>query len=197
MPTKLEGRPSRHDLIDDIVEAPSSSTFASNSVSSFMADGSKTMPNRTYSSYTNIPTLFSSNNNKPKLEKTASVTAATTTTTFSNDLRDRFQLNLPRSNSSSTMMSNDERRKELDLVLKHLYDGKLLTSINDDRPSSDLSEPSTPFLAKGPMTTTNTHMKREDDNQMNLGNLEVSGIPWNSCLIFLREGVILIVMMYL
>ena len=174
MPTKLEGRPSRHDLIDDIVEAPSSSSFVSNSVSSFMIDGSKTMPNRNYSSYSNIPTLFSSNN-KPKLEKTSSVTTATATATLSNELRDRLQMNLPRSSSSSTMMSNDERRKELDLVLKHLYDGKLLTSMNDDRPSSDLSEPSTPFLAKGPLTTTNSHNKhREDDNQMNLGNLEVS-----------------------
>src|SRR5690349_3428083 len=118
MPTKIEGRSSRHDLIDDIVEAPSTSSFATNSISSFIMDGSKTLPNKTFSSYTNIPTLF---NNKSRYEQTDH--SSSTTTALTNELRDRLHLTLPRSNSSTTMMSNDERRKELDLVLKHLYDG--------------------------------------------------------------------------
>ena len=169
MPTKIEGRSSRHDLIDDIVEAPASSPFVSNSVSSFSMDTSKALANRNYSSYTNIPTLF---NTKSKLDKASTLTSGTNTLT--SELRDRLHLSLPRSTSSSTMMSNDERRKELDLVLKHLYDGKLLTAMNDDRPSSEISEPSTPMLTKAPITTTTSIGKFDDDPRMNLGNLEVS-----------------------
>jgi hypothetical protein len=169
MPTKIEGRSSRHDLIDDIVEAPSSSSYASNSTSAFIMDASKTLPNRSYSSYSNIPALF---NNKSKFEQSESST--TTNTTLTNELRDRLHLTLPRSNSSSTMISNDERRKELDLVLKHLYDGKLLTSMNDDRPASDLSDSSIPMLTKGPMTTTTTTIKNDDENKINIGNIDVS-----------------------
>jgi hypothetical protein len=168
MPTKIEGRSSsRHDLIDDIVEAPSSTSYASNSTSSFMMDASKTLPNRSYSSYSNIPALF---NNKTKLEQNEN-----SSTTLTNELRDRLHLTLPRSHSSSTMMSNDERRKELDLVLKHLYDGKLLTSMNDDRPSSDISDSSIPILTKGSIITTSSTMKNNDDeNKINVGSLDVS-----------------------
>lgn len=158
MPTKIEGRSSRHDLIDDIVEAPSSSIFASNSISSFLMDGSKTSPNKTHSSYSNIPNLF---NNKSKFEQPDN------STTLTNELRDRLHLTLPRSNSSSTMISNDERRRELDLVLKHLYDGKLLTSMNDDRPLSETSEASIPILSRAPITTT-TSTKHDDENKINL-----------------------------
>jgi len=170
MPTKIEGRSSHHDLIDDIVEAPSSSIFGSNSIASFTMDGSKTLPNKSYSSYSNIPSLF---NNKSKVEQTEN---STTTTTLTNELRDRLHLTLPRSNSSSAMISNDERRKELDLVLKHLYDGKLLTSMNDDRPSSDISESSIPILSRTPITTTTTTTmnKSDDESKSNIGNIEVS-----------------------
>ncbi|CAF3710271.1 unnamed protein product [Rotaria sordida] len=166
MPTKIEGRSLRQDLIDDIVEAPSSSSFMSSSASSILVDNSKSLPNRNYSSYSNIPSLF---NNKTKNEQTDR------TTILTNELRDRLHLTLPRSSSSSTMISNDERRRELDLVLKHLYDGKLLTSMNDDRPSSDISESSIPILSKGPITkTTTTMIKNDDDNKINVGNMEVS-----------------------
>jgi hypothetical protein len=177
MPTKVEGRSSRHDLIDDIVEPPSASSFASNSISSFMMDGSKTLPNRTFSSYSNIPTLF---NNKSKYEQTDNSTA--TTTALTNELRDRLHLTLPRSNSSTTMISNDERRKELDLVLKHLYDGKLLTSMNDDRPSSDISESVIPILSRAPISmTTTTTIKSDEESKMNVGNIEVSVTPLTIC----------------
>ena len=167
MPTKLEGRSSRHDLIDDIVEAPATSSFGSNSVSSFMMDGSKTLPNKNYSSYSNIPSLFS---NKSKHEPSDNSTAVAA------ELRDRLHLTLPRSNSSSTMISNDERRKELDLVLKRLYDGKLLTSMNDDRPSPDQSEASIPILSRAPVTVTTSSHKLEFDEESKAspGNLEVS-----------------------
>jgi hypothetical protein len=170
MPTKIEGRSSHHELIDDIVDAPpSSSSFASNSISSFMMDNSKTLANKPYSSYSNIPSLF---NNKSKVEQTEN------STTLTNELRDRLHLTLPRSNSSSAMISNDERRKELDLVLKHLYDGKLLTSMNDDRPSSDISESSIPILSRTPITTTTTTTttinKSDDESKSNIGNIEVS-----------------------
>ena len=166
MPTKIEGRSSRHDLIDDIVDATPSSAFLSNSVSSFMMDGSKTLPNRNYSSYSNIPSLY---NNKSKSEQTENSTSTALTT----ELRDRLHLTLPRSSSSSTMISTDERRKELDLVLKHLYDGKLLTSMHDDRPASETSEQSIPILSKGPMTTTTSH-KSNDENKLAVEHMEVS-----------------------
>ncbi|CAF4064379.1 unnamed protein product [Rotaria sp. Silwood2] len=177
MPTKIEGRSSHQDLIDDIVEAPSSSSFMSTSASSIMIDGSKTLPSRSYSSYSNIPSLF---NNKTKHEQTDQ------TTTLTNELRDRLHLTLPRSSSSSTMISNDERRRELDLVLKHLYDGKLLTSINDDRPSSDVSESSIPILSKGPITKTTTTIKNDDDSKINVGNMEILSLD-DDCTSLQRE----------
>jgi hypothetical protein len=163
MPTKIEGRSSRHDLIDDIVEAPpSSSSFASHSIPSFLMDASKTVPTKTYSSYSNIPTLFNNKSNE------------NSNSTLTNELRDRLHLTLPRSNSSSTMISNDERRKELDLVLKHLYDGKLLTAMNDDRPGSDISDASAPILTRAPITTTTTKVQRDDESKLNVGSIEVS-----------------------
>ncbi|CAF0998589.1 unnamed protein product [Rotaria sp. Silwood1] len=177
MPTKIEGRSSRQDLIDDIVEAPSSSSFMSTSNSSMMIDGSKTLPSRNYSSYSNIPSLF---NNKTKNEQ------INHTTTLTHELRDRLHLTLPRSNSSSTMISNDERRRELDLVLKHLYDGKLLTSMNDDRPSSDVSDSSIPILSKGPITRTTTTIKNDDDNKINVGNIEMLSLD-DDCTSLQRE----------
>lgn len=171
MPTKLEGRSTRHDLIDDIVEAPSSSSLISNSIASFRVDGSKPLANRNFSSYSNIPTLFT---NKSKHEQTDNSMRTTSTTTLTDELRDRLNLTLPRS-SSSSVMRTDERRKELDLVLKHLYDGKLLTTLNDDRASSDISEQSIPILSKGPTTTTaNMKLDDDDNNKINVENIDVS-----------------------
>jgi hypothetical protein len=164
MPTKIEGRSSHHELIDDIVEATPSSSVSNSRPLSIM-DGSKTLQNKSFSSYSNIPGLY---NNKSKLEQTDN-----STTTLTNELRDRLHLTLPRSSSSSTILNNDERRKELDFVLKHLYDGKLLTSINDDRLPSELSESSIPILNRTPITTTTTN-KNDDENKINIGNIEVS-----------------------
>ncbi|CAF3894975.1 unnamed protein product [Rotaria magnacalcarata] len=179
MPTKIEGRSSSHDLIDDIVEAPSSSSFMSNSISSTMMDTSKILPARHYSSYSNLPSLF---NNKSKLEQTDG-----SSTLLTNELRDRLHLTLPRSSSSSTMVSNDERRKELDLVLKHLYDGKLLTSMHDDRPSSDISEATIPMLTKGPITkTTTTIIKSDDESKHNVGSIEMLSLD-DDCTSLQRE----------
>ena len=166
MPTKIEGKSSRQDLIDDIVETPSSLQY--------MIDASKSLPNMSYSRYSSIPSLF---NGKSKLEQnsTANTTTTTSTSTLASELRDRLHLTLPRSSSSSTMLSNDERRKELDLVLKHLYDGKLLTSMHDDRPASEISEPSIPLLSKGPITTTTTTsaMKSDDDSKTQMPGIDV------------------------
>lgn len=182
MPTKIEGRlssSSRHDVIEDIVEAPSSAVakFTSQSITSFQMDGgggSRTLPNRIYSSYTNLPTLFSTKSNVEQQQIDSS-------TTVTNELRDRLHLTLPRSNSSSTMMSNDERRKELDLILKQLYDGKLLTSMHDDRPSSEMSESSIRHMSKGPLTMTNSTIKSDNENKITIPDLEVSNqIPFRN-----------------
>jgi hypothetical protein len=178
MPAKTEGRlssSSRHDVIDDIVEAPSAPKFASNSITSFLMDGSKTLSNRTYSSYSNIPTLFAG---KSHVEHRAE-----SSTSATGELRDRLHLTLPRSSSSSAMTSNDERRKELDLILKQLYDGKLLTSLNDDRPSSEVSEASIRLMSKGPITTTTTTIKSDDDNKVNVPHIDVS-VPQKTRLVF-------------
>jgi hypothetical protein len=154
MSSKIEGRSSRHDLIDDIVETPSS-TF----ISSLVIDSSKTLLNGHYAS---IPSLF---NNKSKLEQ-----ADHSSIILPNELRDRLNLTLPRSISSSVMMTNDERRKELDFIIKHLYGGKLLTSVNDDRPFSNTSEPSVYMLNKG--STIATTMKNDDESKT-VANIDV------------------------
>ena len=145
MLTKTEGRSSRHDLIDDIVET---SSPVPSRKSSALIDGTKILPNRNYSSYSNIPSLY----NKSKFEQIDN---------FTNEVRDRRHLTLPRSNSSLLLMSNDDRRKEIDLIIKHLYDGKLLIPNNDDRPASEVSEPSIHMLHKASMATT-IHKNHEE-----------------------------------
>lgn len=107
MSTKFEGRSLHHDLIDDIVESPSSYPM-------------KTIQNRTFSPYSSLPSSIHKTTSSPL--------------TMTNELRDRLQLTLPRSNSSLIMMNNDDRRKEIDQIIKHLYDGKLISTINDDHP---------------------------------------------------------------
>lgn len=139
MSTKIQGRSSRHDLIDDIVES-------SNKKSLVLIDGTKILPNRNYSSYSNLPSLF----NKSKFEQTDNSVVSIT-----NDYRDRLHLTLPRSNSSLILMNNDERRKEIDLIIKNLYDGKLLTTNNDDRSLSDISEPRVHMFNKGLILSKN------------------------------------------
>ena len=159
MPAKVEGKPSCQDLIDDIVE-PSPSAFHAVSSSSFI-DGSRTAPpNRTYASYSNLPSLFNSGSTKSKFDPLEHLAGG-----LIHDVRDRFQLALPRSNSSSLMLNGDERRKELDLLLKHLYGGKMLPSINDERPSSDISDASTRRAANS------------DDESRTVRNAEVSARP--------------------
>ena len=164
MPAKVEGKPSCQDLIDDIVE-PSPSAFHAVLSSSFI-DGSRAAPaNRTYASYSNLPSLFNSGSTKSKFDPLEHLAGG-----LLNDARDRFQqLALPRSNSSSLMLNGDERRKELDLLLKHLYGGKMLPSINDERPTSDISDASTRRV-----TATNS-----DDESRTVRNTDVSARPFS------------------
>jgi hypothetical protein len=143
MSTKFEGRLSRHDFIDDIVE-PSSSSYQI-----------KTIQNRNYSTFSSLPSLLHKTDNSPII--------------ITNELRDRLPLTLPRSNSSLIMMSNDDRRKEIDLIIKHLYDGKLITTLNDDHQPLDDSEPSIHMLSKELLTTTT-----DKENKNNVGTIDVS-----------------------
>lgn len=113
--TKLEGRLFHYEQIDDIIET------------------SKIFAPRTYSSYSNIPSLL-----QPKTK----FLDQSDPDGLNKDFRDRFHSALPRSASSSLMINPDERRKELDQILKHLYEGKRLKSIQDDRPSSGSSDSS-------------------------------------------------------
>jgi hypothetical protein len=138
MSTKFEGRSSYHDLIDDLVESPSSSSKSRN--------------------FSSLPSLIDRNNNPP--------------IKMTNERRDRFHLTLPRSNSSLIMMSNDERRKEIDLIIKHLYDGKLITTSNDDHPPSDRSEQAIHMSSKEPITTMT--IKTDKENKNNISNIDVS-----------------------
>jgi hypothetical protein len=61
-------------------------------------------------------------------------------------------------------MSNDERRKEIDLIIKHVYDGKLLTANTNDRTASDNSEPLMHMLSRGAITTTTIKNDEESKN---------------------------------
>jgi len=140
MSTRIERRSLRDDLIDDIVE-PSASH---NPISSFFIDSVTIPHNRSYSS---LPLSLS----KTKFEQT-------------NDHRDRSHFTSSRGNSLHTM-SNDERRKEIDLIIKHVYDGKLLTAANtNDRPPSDNSEPLMHMLGRGAITTTTIKNDEESKN---------------------------------
>lgn len=131
MSNRNERRSLRDDIIEDIVD-PSPRASATTPISSFVIDSVKISQNQNYSS---LPLLF----NKP------------------NDHRDRSHHLLSSCrNSSSLTMSNDERRKEIDLIIKHLYDGKLLTATTDDRTASDNSEPSIPTLSRRAIITTTT-----------------------------------------
>ncbi|CAF4656958.1 unnamed protein product, partial [Rotaria socialis] len=154
MSTKVEKRSSLHDLIDDIIESP----LSSYPIYSRLKDGgSKVFQNRNQTSRTS---LF----DKSKYEKIDNLIP-----TITNDFRDRAVGTLPYSNSSTNTMSNEERRKEIDFIIKHLYDGKLST-INDDRAVSDVSEKSMSVLSKGPITkttTTTAAILKNDDRRKN------------------------------
>ncbi|CAM4962931.1 unnamed protein product [Rotaria socialis] len=154
MSTKVEKRSSLHDLIDDIIESP----LSSYPIYSRLKDGgSKAFQNRNQTSRTS---LF----DKSKYEKIDNLIP-----TITNDFRDRAVGTLPYSNSSTNTMSNEERRKEIDFIIKHLYDGKLST-INDDRAVSDVSEKSMSVLSKGPITkttTTTAAILKNDDRRKN------------------------------
>jgi hypothetical protein len=143
MSTKFARRSSFHDLIDDIVESPPSSY------------PTRTTLNRTYSAYSSLPSSLHKQDNLP--------------TKITNEHRDRSNVALPRSNSSLIMMNNDERRKEIDLIIKQLYDGKLMT--NDHSPS-DVLQSSTHILNKEPLTTTT--IKTDKQSKNNVANIDVS-----------------------
>lgn len=156
MSAKADKRLSPHDYIDDIIEIPTSS---SNFLSSKLKDGMKIYQNRNYLS---TPSLFE----KSKHEQIDNLLIP-----VANDIRDRTSLMSGHSNLSSNVLSNDDRRKEIDFIIKHLYDGKLLT-INDERVASDVSEQSMRMLTKGPITTTSTG-KNDDERRSSLGNIDV------------------------
>ncbi|CAF1989176.1 unnamed protein product [Rotaria magnacalcarata] len=154
MSTKVEKRSSFQDLIDDIIESP----LSVYPIYSRLKDGgSKVFQNRNQTSRTS---LF----DKSKYEQIDNLMP-----TVTNDFRDRAAGTLPYSNSSTNTMSNEERRKEIDFIIKNLYDGKLST-INDDRTVSDVSEKSMSVLSKGPITktaTTTTAILKNDDRRKN------------------------------
>lgn len=164
MLSKTEGRLTTSDLIDDIIDPPASS-FNLSALRS--KEGLKSLKSRSFSSYSNIPSLF----NKSKNDNTDNSIISLT-----NEFHDRPPLSLNRSNSSYITMSNDDRRKEIDMIIKHLYDGKLLPTTNDDRATSDISETSGHALSKGPITTTTTPMsiiKNDEDNKSHVETIDV------------------------
>ncbi|CAF1448141.1 unnamed protein product [Rotaria sp. Silwood1] len=161
MSSKLERPSSLHDLLDDIVETSSSS----NPISFRLRNSSKTLQNRNYLSYSSVPSLY----DKSKFEQTDT----SLLTTLTNEYRDRTHITLPRSSSSIITMSNDDRRKEIDLIIKSLYDGKILTPITDDHAISDISDPSMNILNKGPITTTTVPLiKNDEENNNNSRNVD-------------------------
>jgi hypothetical protein len=82
----------------------------------------------------------------------------------------RRHLTLPRSTSSSILIDANERRKELDLLLKQISNGKLLNTVDDHRSSSDISDLSGSTSKQSLATTT---MKSEHDSRLPRGNLSV------------------------
>lgn len=110
MTSQFQGRPSRFDLIDDLID------------SSAGGYQRKLHSHRTYSNYSSLPAAL--NKNEPSSSSKPS---------------DRVRLPFARSDSSSIMSNNDDRRKELDLLLKHLYDGKLISTINGDHHSEAIT----------------------------------------------------------
>ncbi|CAF0875413.1 unnamed protein product [Adineta steineri] len=166
MSNKHDRRLLRDDLIDDMIEPPIlSSTLNNPAASSFFIDSAKITQNRNYPSY---PLVF----NKPKFEQTDS-----SIKTIKNDQRDRSQIkSSSRIIPSSLLISNDERRKEIDRIIKNLYDGKLLTANNDDLSLSDNSESQIHSLSRGATTfsatttaatTTTTAVKTDEESKNN------------------------------
>lgn len=138
MSSQFQGRPTRFDLIEDLVDAPSS-TYSR-----------KILSQRTYSNYSSLPAALNKHEYPPSPSR--KITA---------ELRDRLQLTLPRSNSSSIMMNNDERRRELDLLIKQLYDGKIISSITDDQHQSETRP-----------LTSNKHEKEISNNHLEVRTIE-------------------------
>jgi hypothetical protein len=140
---KLEGRLFHYEQIDDII------------------DSSKMFAPRTYSSYSSIPSLL-----QPKTK----FLDQSDPDGLNKDFRDRYHSALPRSVSSSLMINPDERRKELDQILKQLYEGKRLKSIQDDRPSSGSSDSSVRASKRSLMS----NMIQLDDETKTPRNSDVS-----------------------
>ena len=130
MSSQFQGRLPRFDLIDDLIDS---------SASSYQR---KLLSHRSYSNYSSLPAALNKNEQSS-----------------SGKLPDRLRLPFSRSDSSSIMSNNNERRKELDLLLKHLYDGKLISTINGDHHSESI--------------TTSTKQEKETSN-----NLEVKIIEY-------------------
>lgn len=125
MSNRFQGRTPRFDLIDDLIDS-----------TAIIHQRKPPSSNRTYSNYSSLPI---------SLNKTDQSSSST-------KLPDRLHLPFARSDSSSIMSNNDERRKELDLLLKHLYDGKLISTINGSHSDA----------------ITTTANKQEKENSTNL-----------------------------
>ena len=153
--TKLEGRLFHYEQVDDIIES------------------SKMFAPRTYASYSNIPALLQP---KTKLLDQSDPDG------LNKDFRDRFHSVLPRSASSSLMINPDERRKELDQILKHLYEGKRLKSIHDDRPSSGSSDSSVRARKR---SAVNSMIKLDDETKTprdsDVRRVQFSSDVWLDC----------------
>ncbi|UJR22529.1 hypothetical protein I4U23_025578 [Adineta vaga] len=148
MTNKVERRLLRDDLVDDIVDQQQPVSHSNKS--SYFIDSTKKTQNRPYSSF---PYAF----NKPKC-----------------DQDDRLQLSSTSSSRihpSSMLMSNDERRKEIDRIIQHLYNGKLLTTTTSDEFSS--SETSDPPIRMFNQPPTNSNVivvpavKVDDEKKIN------------------------------
>ncbi|CAF1544321.1 unnamed protein product [Adineta ricciae] len=154
MSNQFERRPLHDDLIDDIIEHQ---TVPQSNKSSYFLDSAKTTQNRTHES---LPTVF----NRPKFDPSEH--------SFIPVKAERPQIaaSTSRIQPSSILMSNDERRKEIDRIIQHLYNGKLLTNNNEEFSGSESSEPPVRILTKEP-TATNVivvpALKFNDEKKLN------------------------------
>ena len=154
MSNQFERRSLHDDLIDDIIEHQ---TVPQSNKSSYLLDSTKTTHNRTHES---LPTVF----NRPKFDPSEH--------SFIPVKAERPQIaaSTSRIQPSSILMSNDERRKEIDRIIQHLYNGKLLTNNNEECSGSESSEPPVRILTKEP-TATNVivvpALKFNDEKKLN------------------------------
>lgn len=154
MSNQFERRLPHDDLIDDLIEQQ---TIPQSNKSSYFLDSAKITQNRTHAS---LPTVL----NRPKFDPSEH--------SFIPVKAERSQItaSTSRIQPSSILISNDERRKEIDRIIQHLYNGKILTSNNEEFSGSEASEPPVRILTKEP-TGTNVivvpALKLNDEKKLN------------------------------